>query len=204
MSKRTHKDSDDDNEPSTIDVDFDFFDPNPQTDYHALLRLLRQLFLPNPSDNPADPEIDLHGLAELVLAQPLVGTTIKTDGRESDPLAVLTVLNLSVHQVRSSTRLELINEWERAQKETPSIKSLIAYILNKSSSNIPLHATLQSLLPTPNNPNQNSPHVGFIFSERLINMPVQVVPPMYRMLADEIKWALDDVRSVRLSFSGYC
>ncbi|KIM81735.1 hypothetical protein PILCRDRAFT_97612 [Piloderma croceum F 1598] len=177
MSKRkqstANNDDGDDDEPSTIDVDFDFFDPNPQTDYHALLRLLRQLFLPN-HDSPADPEIDLHGLAELVLAQPLVGTTIKTDGRESDPLAVLTVLNLSVHQ------------------ENPSIKSLIAYILNKSSTNKPLHTILQSLLPTPNNPNPNSAHVGFVFSERLINMPVQVVPPMYRMLADEIKWALDD------------
>ena len=26
-------------------------------------------------------------------------------------------------------------------------------------------------------------------------MPVQVMPHMYRMLADEIQWALDDVRS---------
>ena len=42
-------------------------------------------------------------------------------------------------------------------------------------------------------------HVGFVFSERLINMPVQVVPHMYRMLADEIQWALDDVR-LRISF----
>lgn len=24
-------------------------------------------------------------------------------------------------------------------------------------------------------------------------MPVQVMPPMYRMLADEVKWAIDDV-----------
>lgn len=24
-------------------------------------------------------------------------------------------------------------------------------------------------------------------------MPVQIMPPMYRMLADEIKWAIDDV-----------
>ena len=24
-------------------------------------------------------------------------------------------------------------------------------------------------------------------------MPVQVIPPMYRMLADEVKWALADV-----------
>ena len=36
-------------------------------------------------------------------------------------------------------------------------------------------------------------------------MPVQVVPPMYNMLADEIKWALADVRycfsALQFSFS---
>jgi protein BCP1 len=37
-----------------------------------------------------------------------------------------------------------------------------------------------------------SSHLGFVFSERLVNMPVQVVPHMYRMLADEIQWACDD------------
>lgn len=36
-------------------------------------------------------------------------------------------------------------------------------------------------------------HVGLILSERLINMPVQVAPHMYRLLCDEIKWALDEV-----------
>lgn len=35
--------------------------------------------------------------------------------------------------------------------------------------------------------------VGLILSERLINMPVQVAPHMYRLLADEIRWALDEV-----------
>jgi protein BCP1 len=37
-----------------------------------------------------------------------------------------------------------------------------------------------------------SSHVGFVFSERLVNMPVEVVPHMYRMLADEMQWACDD------------
>ena len=32
-------------------------------------------------------------------------------------------------------------------------------------------------------------------------MPVEVVPPMYNMLADEIKWALADVRFSALQFS---
>lgn len=41
-------------------------------------------------------------------------------------------------------------------------------------------------------PSSNA-QVGLIISERLINMPVQVAPHMYRLLADEIRWALDEV-----------
>ena len=41
----------------------------------------------------------MHELTELILGQPLVGTTIKTDGIESDPLALLTVLNMHLHHV---------------------------------------------------------------------------------------------------------
>jgi hypothetical protein len=44
-------------------------------------------------------------------------------------------------------------------------------------------------------------HVGLVICERLVNMPVQVVPPMYRMLVDEIDAALRDVRSPSPSFS---
>ena len=41
----------------------------------------------------------MHELTELVLSQPTVGTTIKTDGIESDPYALLTVLNMHLHHV---------------------------------------------------------------------------------------------------------
>jgi len=41
-------------------------------------------------------------LAELILSQPTVGTTIKTDGIESDPFALFTVLNMHLHHVRFS------------------------------------------------------------------------------------------------------
>lgn len=71
------------------------------------------------------------------------------------------------------------------------MKALITYALSKSADNIPFHTALQSLLRPSDIESQK--HVGFIFSERLINMPVQVIPHMYRMLADEIKWAVDDV-----------
>ncbi|EIM92015.1 uncharacterized protein STEHIDRAFT_136065 [Stereum hirsutum FP-91666 SS1] len=169
MSKRKQEKNEEegnDSDVSLIDVDFEFFDPNPSVDYHALNRLIIQLF-------QTDAELfHPHDLAELILSQPLVGTTVKTDGKESDPYAFLTVLNMHIH------------------RENPSIKALIAYALLKSMDNTPLHATLQNLLGPNGIESQN--HVGFIFSERLINMPVQVVPHMYRMLADEIKWAVAD------------
>jgi len=111
----------------------------------------------------------LHEFADLILSQPLVGTTVKTDGRESDPFAFLTVLNVHVH------------------RDHPSIKALVAYLLLKSASNTALNTALNTLL----GPNSLS-HVGFVFCERLVNMPVQIIPPMFRMLADEIKWAIDD------------
>jgi len=33
-----------------------------------------------------------------------------------------------------------------------------------------------------------------VFNERLINMPVQTAPPMFKMLLEEIQWACEDVR----------
>ncbi|KAJ7065927.1 p21-C-terminal region-binding protein-domain-containing protein [Mycena belliarum] len=166
MSKRkqdsgVESDSDSD-DVSFVDVDFDFFDPNPTVDYHALKRLLSQLF-----QRDAD-RFDLPALVDLVLAQPTVGTTIKTDGLESDPYALLTVLNMHVHQTH------------------PSIAALAAYFLEKTAPDPPFHSTLQALFAG------KSTHVGLVLCERLINMPVQTVPPMYRMLSDEIKWALAD------------
>jgi hypothetical protein len=72
----------------------------------------------------------------------------------------------------------------------PSIKAIRDYVLERSSSDHALHETLRNLLGS-SSPTQ----VGLIICERLVNMPVQVIPPMYRMLTDEIKWAIDDVRS---------
>ncbi|KAF8480787.1 p21-C-terminal region-binding protein-domain-containing protein [Russula ochroleuca] len=166
MSKRKQGDDeggDSDSETSHIQVEFEFFDPNPNVDSVALKRLISQLF-------QADADLlKPHELSELILSQPLVGTTVKTDGRESDPYAFLTVLNMHIH------------------KDNPSIKAIAEYILSKSACDPSLHNTLRTILA------HDAPsHLGFIFSERLVNMPVEVVPHMYRMLVDEIQWACDD------------
>ncbi|KAJ3926144.1 MAG: p21-C-terminal region-binding protein-domain-containing protein [Lentinula lateritia] len=159
MAKRKtgQDESDSDSDVSMIDVDFDFFNPNPNVDYQAIKRLLVQLF-----QRDAD-LFHLHELTELILSQPTIGTTVKTDGQESDPYALLTVINLHAHQ------------------DNPSIKALVAYFLQKSLQNSALHTILQNLF------SQTEHHVGLVVCERLINMPVQVIPPMYRLLKDELK-----------------
>ncbi|KAI5286389.1 Mss4p nuclear export [Ascosphaera acerosa] len=145
----------------TVNVDFEWFDPQPAHDFHGLKVLLRQLF-----DNDAQ-AFDLSALADLILAQPLLGSTVKTEGNESDPYAFLTVLNLQQH------------------RDKPVIQALTKYLTQKASAArlAPLHALLsQSLVPA----------IGLILTERLINVPAEVVPPMYAMLQEEIQWALDE------------
>ena len=42
---------------------------------------------------------DLGAIADLILSQDDVGSTVKTDGADSDPLGFLAVLNLNAHRV---------------------------------------------------------------------------------------------------------
>ena len=85
-------DSTSDGEEALVNCDFEFFDPQKQ-DFLGIKHLLRQLL-----DTDAD-LFDLGALTEMILAQPLVGSTVKTEGHEGDPLSFLTVLNLRVHRV---------------------------------------------------------------------------------------------------------
>ena len=76
-----------------LDVDFEWFDPQPKYDFHGIKTLLRQLF-------DADSLLlDLSALTDLILAQPLLGSTVKIDGNETDAYAFLTVLNIKQHMV---------------------------------------------------------------------------------------------------------
>ena len=77
-----------------LDVEFEWFDPQPEHDFQGIKTLLRQLF-------DVDAQLfDLSALANLILAQPLLGSTVKTEGNESDPYALLTILNLNEHAVK--------------------------------------------------------------------------------------------------------
>ncbi|KAK9728984.1 Mss4p nuclear export [Basidiobolus ranarum] len=144
-----------------VDVDFDFFDPK-EIDFHAIKNLLKQLF-------GSDHELfNLSELTELIIGQPLIGSTIKVDG-EGDPYAFMSVLNMHVH------------------KDKECMKQIKEYLLAKCKKNHAAFDKLNTILKEDSNQ-----HVGLLLTDRLVNMPPQTAPPMYKMLAEEIEWAVED------------
>lgn len=72
------------------------------------------------------------------------------------------------------------------QQDETFVNKIIQYLLSKSKSKSEL-APLAELLSQP-----TIPPIGLIFTERLINVPSEVVPPMYTMLLEEVEWAVAD------------
>ncbi|MBW0482237.1 hypothetical protein O181_021952 [Austropuccinia psidii MF-1] len=185
--------SDTDMVDETIDVTFEFCDLSP-IDYHALKHLISQLFrlaspqvctLPPTSNQRIVPpskaplqavldNIDVGELADLLLGpqKEWVGCSVKCGEDDSDPYAFASVIDL------------------RANQEKPSVAALTSYLLSTltasgsaSSQSLELHAILtESLKP-------QGKGVGLVLSERLINMPVQVIPPLLTQFGNEIKHA---------------
>ncbi|PVH95243.1 hypothetical protein DM02DRAFT_618048 [Periconia macrospinosa] len=160
-NKRKNDDSDSDEDMDVVNVDFEWFDPQPDVDFHGFKNLLRQLL-----DIDA-PLFNLSELADLVLSQPHLGSTVKVDGIDTDPYALLTVLNLTTH------------------KDKQVIKDLTAYLSRHSTS--PSLAALPALLDP-----SSSAQVGLILTERFMNMPHEIVPPLYTMLLEEIRLAIEE------------
>ncbi|KAG9245011.1 p21-C-terminal region-binding protein-domain-containing protein [Calycina marina] len=159
-AKAADDDSGSDTDINMVDVEFEWFNYKPDTDFHGLRSLVRQLL-------DIDSQLfDLSALTNLILSQPTIGSTVKVDGEDTDPYAMMTVLNLHQH------------------REKPVIKDLIKYIKEKAKTSPNLAPVEGILSPTV--------QVGLVLTERLINAPAEISPPMYGMLIDEVESAVDD------------
>lgn len=145
-----------------LNVDFDYFDLNENVDFLALKNFLAQLFGDDAS------LFDLSSLADFTLTKGVAGSAIKTEGKESDPFALLSVVSLSDNM------------------DQQCIKTLVHYILETSSKQTEFHAMLEKLFGYGSTGAARKLRVGLIISERVINMPVEVVPPMYQLLLDDM------------------
>ncbi|KAL5116503.1 Mss4p nuclear export [Pleosporales sp. CAS-2024a] len=183
VSRRNQQDDDEsgsDEDMDMVNVDFEWFDPQPAVDFHGLKTLLRQLL-------DVDAQLfDLSELTDVILSQPMLGSTVKVDGNETDPYAFLTVLNLQTHKVPQPVPANFRPRvrTDRHAQDKKVIRDLTAY-LSKKSSSLPALAPLLD-------PSSSAAQVGLILTERFINMPHEVVPPMYTMLLEEIQWALQE------------
>ncbi|KAK3688377.1 p21-C-terminal region-binding protein-domain-containing protein [Podospora appendiculata] len=158
-------DSSSDDDMDIVNVDFELFNYDPQIDFHGVKTLLRQLF-------DADHQLfDLSGLSDLIVEQNTIGSTCKVDDKANDAYAFLTVLNL----------------WEHRAK-TP-VAQLIAYLSEKAKTNASLAAVVPELLSPAGG---GKSVVGLVLADRLLNMPAEVIPPMWGMLIDEIEAAVED------------
>ncbi|CAH9147958.1 unnamed protein product [Cuscuta epithymum] len=146
-------------EGTTVQADFEFFDPKP-SDFHGV-KLLLQSYLDNK-------EWDLSGFVDLILGQPTVGTVVKIANDEDEGIySVISALNLGRY------------------KEKNCIVELKKFLL-KACQDQNVHAKLSLFLE------EQSEDVGLLVSQRVANLPPQLLPPLYDALFDEISWATED------------
>lgn len=144
-------------EYDVVDVDFDIFDLK-EDDFLSVKSLLRQLL------GVDSTFFNLSSLAQSTVDSK-VGSAVKADDEEyNDVLAMLSVVDCSLEE-GSETR-KLVEYWiERtSESQSPKLNKLLRQILHRKIGN-------------------NS--VGIIFSDRFLNMPFDVVAPMYSMMAQE-------------------
>lgn len=144
-----------------VNVDFDFFDIV-DDDFLSIKSLLRQLL------GLDSVHFNLSAISQLIVDSKL-GTTIKADDEEyNDALAVLSVSDFSV------------TEGETARLYEYYIERANAAMSNNTPGSAELLRALRKIQA-----NNSSAKVGMLISERFLNMPFEVVPPLYQLLVQE-------------------
>ncbi|PWZ03794.1 protein BCP1 [Testicularia cyperi] len=161
-------DSDGSEEPDFINVDFDFRAPQ-EIDFQALKRLLQQLFYTHAT------KLDLSALADHVVKMSTsegVGTAIKIEGDEDqDPYAFVSAIELS----------------SQKQQGSEAANSLTKYLLEVLSK--PSNKAFHDLVKSASSSTSTNAPVTVVLHERMVNMPPQVAPPLYKMLVEELQAA---------------
>ncbi|KAK4671267.1 Mss4p nuclear export [Podospora pseudoanserina] len=158
--------SDSDDDMDIVNVDFELFNYDPTIDFHGVRTLLRQLL-------DADASLfDLSSLSDLIVEQNTVGSTCKVDDKANDAYAFLTVLNIQEH---SPTK--------------PVVRQLAEYLADRATKS--QDETLAKVVPEVLL-GEGKQQVGLVLAERLLNMPAEVIPPMWSCMIDEIEAAVED------------
>ncbi|XP_072960117.1 protein BCCIP homolog [Typha angustifolia] len=167
------KEGEEQQELETVQADFGFFDPKPRDFNGAKLLLQRYL----------DDKIwDLSGFVDLILEQTTVGTVVKLDGYDEDDegdggpgdgdedeglYGVVSALNLGRYGEHRCIR---------------ELKEFLLGVCSDEAAKEKLKLLLE----------EKANDVGLLVSQRFVNCPYQLVPPLYDALFDEVSWATED------------
>ncbi|XP_022735218.1 protein BCCIP homolog isoform X3 [Durio zibethinus] len=111
---------------------------------------------------------DLSGFIDLILGQTTVGTVVKLEGDEDNGVfSVITALNLGRY------------------KDHKCITELKEFLLNVCQDKDKI-GNLRALL------GDKSLNVGLLVSQRVVNLPPELLPHLYDALFDEVSWATED------------
>jgi len=204
-------DSDDDDEeedddigahqlsPAEREIQVDFEARTPQEcDFHGIVNLLRQMMRSNAGSNTSS--VNVSDLANHIIAQRNVGSVItqshddmddEDDSDEEQENNAGGANNANGNAARPNDMLEPNNEvfgvgtvirLTRGQEQNSIAEQIISHLLVNTARSEKA-AALRAFFSTPGN------DVGFLISERIINMPPQISVPLYETLANEVRKA---------------
>lgn len=143
--------------------------------------------------------LNLGDFADILIEENQVGTTVKVDDQNSDPYAILSIINLNQQKVKTWQEKGLhVSDSFFNLKEKEGVKQLCTYLGNKCpKKNESTLKSIKQILSL----NSTDKHVGWVVSERFINMPVEIMAPMYNMLQEEINNAVKQVKQIWIMYT---
>merc|ERR1719198_438182 len=150
-------------------MEFDFRDPD-EADFHAVKDLLRT---PDTLSFVGD-SLNFSELCDSVVGQGNIGTIIKSSaaGAEADDetsCGLLTVLNLrQFSQLSWPKTIERALLAKAARHATPQVSKDFKDLLGRKG---------------------KGAEVGLLISERFVNLPPNLIPPLHKALQEDIEWS---------------
>ncbi|KAL4199456.1 hypothetical protein AMTRI_Chr03g145060 [Amborella trichopoda] len=109
---------------------------------------------------------DLSGFVDLILGQTTVGTVVKL-GDDGAPFGFISAINL---------------ERYKDHRCIVDLKSFLLDVCREKSISNQLKIFL----------GEQAQGVGLLVSQRVVNLPLEILPPLYDALFDEVSWATED------------
>ncbi|KAL4574386.1 hypothetical protein LXL04_021215 [Taraxacum kok-saghyz] len=162
---------------------------NEEDDFEGVVQADFAFFDPKPDDFHGikvllqtfldNKEWELTSFVDLILQQTTVGTVVKIEEDEDNSVyAFVSALNLQRYK-ESKCMMELKDFLMSMCQEKEIKEKLSSYLGEKAAD------------------------VGLLISQRVVNLPPQLLPPLYDGLFDEISWATEDepTKELRQSFA---